>query len=171
MLIFLCIEVFMLTNKKDLSFGFCLFFAALALMFYIIPFAVMTPNNVAHAVLSPKFWPNAIAWMLLLLGGGMLIKAFLYREEREATTGIAIGKWLRLAVFAAFLAAFYLLLPELGMIWGGSLAYLIFSLLICRTEHRVAAVCVGLMLPIALYMFFYHIAGVDIPQSDFMRLP
>ncbi|MDO6564375.1 tripartite tricarboxylate transporter TctB family protein [Amphritea sp. 1_MG-2023] len=164
----------MLINIKELYLGFAIFISAILLMIFIIPFAVVTPNHVAHAVLSPSFWPNAIAWMLLLLGGGILIKTALYKENKEKVSSVfneEVFKWLRLALFASFLAVFYWLLPDLGMIWGSSVAYLIFSLLICRTQHRVAAVSVGLLLPLGLYVFFYHIAGVDIPQSDFVRLP
>lgn len=112
--------------------------------------------------------------MMLFLGMVMLLKSLLTpRLLRSSAIDKKADKktLLRVLVLILFFVIFYLLLPELGMIWGSSLAYILLSVFICKTQYRATAVVVGLVLPVALYAFFYHVAGVDIPQNEFMRLP
>jgi len=163
-----------LSNSKDFSIGLGVVCFSLALLFYIISATVVTPRSVTQAVLSPDFWPNIIAWMMLFLGMVMMLKSLLTpRLLRSNTIGKKVDKktLLRVLVLILFFVSFYQLLPELGMIWGSSLAYILLSVFICKTQYRATAVTVGLVLPVALYAFFYHVAGVDIPQNEFMRLP
>jgi len=44
-------------------------------------------------------------------------------------------------------------------------------LLLTKTSYRIAAVAVAILLPLALYAFFAHVAAVPIPQGLFVRLP
>jgi hypothetical protein len=159
--------------KRDwlVGFGVCLF--SISLIVYLIPQFVDSPRSVRSIVLSPVFWPSVIAWMMLLVGVGILVSQYFERGSAVLKSDYDEPKesYSRVFVFAAFLAGYYLLLPVLGMIWTSSLAYIIFSIFISGTEYRKTAVIVGVLLPMALYVFFYHVAGVNIPQNEFVRLP
>lgn len=127
--------------------------------------------------MSPSFWPTIIAWMMLAIGVGVLVSRYMERkhieEESEETSeeAISASQYFRLLLIFALFFGYYLLMPVLGMIWSSSLAFVIFAIFLSRTEYRKTAILVGLLLPVMLYAFFYHVAGVNIPQSDFMRLP
>lgn len=163
----------MVNIKRDWLVGLLVFVFSLSLLLYFIPQYVDSPRTVRDVVLSPVFWPTVIAWIMLVIGVGMLIVQYLERGNKVAEDEHEKQKesCTRLLMFSAFLAGYYLLLPVLGMIWTSSLAFIVFSIFISGTEYRKTAVSVGILLPLALYVFFYHVAGVNIPQSDFMRLP
>lgn len=163
----------MVNIKRDWLVGLLVFVFSLSLLLYFIPQYVDSPRTVRDVVLSPVFWPTVIAWIMLIIGVGMLIVQYLERGNKVAEDEHEKQKesCTRLLMFSAFLAGYYLLLPVLGMIWTSSLAFIVFSIFISGTEYRKTAVSVGILLPLALYVFFYHVAGVNIPQSDFMRLP
>ncbi|MEH6825298.1 MAG: tripartite tricarboxylate transporter TctB family protein [Motiliproteus sp.] len=163
----------MLAKRNEYSLGIGVVLFSMALILYIIPQLVVSPRNVANAVLAPDFWPNVIAWMMLAIGIGIVAQQFLNKDKsKKAAKGIPSRVYfIRLFKFMAFMAGYYALIPLLGMVWASSLAFIVFSIVIADSRYRVTAVIVGILLPLALYAFFYHGAGVDIPQSNYMRLP
>ena len=40
-----------------------------------------------------------------------------------------------------------------------------------RTKHMTIAIVSAVAVPLLLYVFFAHVAGVAIPQGNFVRLP
>lgn len=163
--------------KRDTLVGFLITIFSLLLIFYFIPNYIDSPAFVRKVVLSPVFWPTIIGWLMLIIGVGILISQYLNRNP-EVLTKIKASyddkpskSYGKLLVFVIFMIAYYLLIPVIGMVWSSCIAFIIFSIFISGTEHRKTAIIVGLILPLALYVFFYHVAGVNIPQSDLMRLP
>lgn len=163
----------MINIRRDGYIGVFAICLAMALLLYLIPEYVAKPQAVRNIVLSPVFWPTVIAWMMLLVGGGILASQYLDRnsEQEESSCPKTASVSVRVVMFFVFLAAYYLLIPVLGMVWSSSLAFIVFSIVICGTEYRKTAVIMGLLLPISLYVFFYHVAGVNIPQNELLRLP
>jgi hypothetical protein len=151
--------------------GVCALGLVLALL--AVPDGIVTPKNVRIAVLSPAFWPNILAWLLAMLGLVLAVRAA--HRPGAALAGPAgpprrKGGLARLAALAAGVVLFCLFATTLGLVWA---AVLLFAgtVLLTGTDHRVAAVMVILLLPLALYAFFAHVAGVPIPQGAFVRLP
>ena len=145
---------------------------SLFLIFIGIPKAVSSPSNVQNIVLAPTFWPYVLASFTGLVGLGLLLDG--WREssasafDEEAANDV--WRWLRLAGLAVIMIATMFALPTLGMVWTSMLVFLITALLY-RTRHpRTALVC-AVLIPLVLYMFFAHVAGVGIPQGNFLRLP
>lgn len=163
----------MINIKRDGWVGVFASLLALSLIFYLIPQYVDSPGSVRNIVLSPVFWPTIIAWLMLLIGGGILVAQYLDKGTAEPDDNYdeSRASYSRVVMFAVFLAGYYLLLPVLGMVWSSSLAFIVFSICISGTEYRKTALVMGVLLPVALYAFFYHVAGVSIPQNDFLRLP
>jgi putative tricarboxylic transport membrane protein len=159
-----------LHNSIWLGAGMLLF--ALFLIEFLIPTWVITPSNVRKLVLSPDFWPYIVAG-LLGLGGAILLLQYYFitrplqiPEEHDDVPG---GN-MRIALVAAIMAVYYILLPYLGMILASVLAYVAFIVVI-GLPRKVAAAIIAIVLPLLLYGFFDHLAGVPIPQPDFFRLP
>lgn len=163
--------------KRDTLVGFLITIFSLLLVFYFIPVFVDSPTSVRKIVLSPVFWPTIIGWLMFIIGVGILTSQYLNRNSKDLTESTTSyddkpsKSYGKLLMFAVFMVAYYLLIPAIGMVWSSCIAFIVFSIVISGTEHRKTAIIVGLLLPLALYVFFYHVAGVNIPQTDLLRLP
>ena len=61
-------------------------------------------------------------------------------------------------------------IPLFGMVWVSIAGFAMLSVLV-RTSHPVASAIVAILLPLVLYAFFAHVAGVAIPQGEYLTLP
>ena len=80
------------------------------------------------------------------------------------------GGYLRLALLGILGVLYVGSIGTLGMVWASVLAFIALAFLI-KTRHPVVALIAAVLVPLALYAFFAHVAGVAIPQGDFVRMP
>lgn len=145
---------------------------SLFLIFIGIPYGVSSPSNVSNIVLSPTFWPYALAGLTGLSGVGLLLAGSrvdhteIFDDEAKNDQ----HGWLRLAALAVIMVLTMFALPRLGMVWTSMLVFAITAFLFKTRHPRTAIVC-AILIPLALYLFFAHVAGVGIPQGNFVRLP
>ena len=159
----------MLTNSYFLTGAISL---GLSLFLFLvgIPFSITSPSGVTNIVLSPVFWPEVLAGILGLVGVALMLTAKSATEVKQTPEPGIKGGYRRLTVLAVLLGAYVMAIPKLGMVWSSMLAFVSLALLI-RTHHRIAAFVAAILVPLVLYVFFAHVAGVAIPQGDFVRLP
>ena len=162
-------------KSLHLRLGIFMSLFALFLVFYAIPTFVFAPSNVGKIVLSPLFWPYVLAGLSGLVGLGLLASAFkpgadVPFEDEETVHPEGAAPWLRLAGLAVIMGLTMLALPRLGMVWTAMVAFAACAFMF-RTRHPVAAVICAVVVPLLLYAFFAHVAGVAIPQGEFLRLP
>jgi hypothetical protein len=148
---------------------------ALFLIFYAIPSFVFAPSNVGNIILSPLFWPYVLAGLTVIVGLGLLANAVTSAndtpfEDEETVHPEGSAPWMRLGALAVIMVLVMVGLPRLGMVWTAMLAFAACAFLF-RTRHPVAAVVCAVIVPLLLYAFFAHVAGVAIPQGNFVRLP
>ncbi len=146
---------------------------SLLMIFWIIPVYVSSPSNVGNVILSPLFWPYTLAGLTGLTGLGLLAtRVLLPADDAPLNDPIddAPQAWLRLVVIAAIMLGAMLLMSRLGMVWTAMLCFAATAFLV-RTRHPKAAVVCAIVIPLALYAFFAHVAGVAIPQGEVIRLP
>lgn len=157
--------------QLQLGIGACA--ACLFLILYAIPYWISAPSNIRNIVLSPRFWPYAIAGLTGLVGLGMLF-ANRKTDDDDAPANDPIqdpgAGLIRLAGMAVLMAATFWLLPRIGMVWAAMLAFAALAFLV-RTRHPKTALICAVAVPLLLYGFFAHVAGVAIPQGDYVRLP
>ncbi|MCV3273060.1 tripartite tricarboxylate transporter TctB family protein [Roseobacter sinensis] len=163
----------MTERQVQMRLGIGALLAALFLGLYAIPAWVSSPSNVGNVVLSPLFWPYALAGLTGLTGFGLIFSGF--RSDRDGAPlgepdGEAGAAWVRLAAMAVIMGLTMLLLPRLGMVLTSMLVFVSTAFLV-RTRHRITAVVCAVLVPLVLYAFFAHVAGVAIPQGDVLRLP
>jgi hypothetical protein len=154
-----------------LGVGACV--AAAFMIFVAIPNFVSSPSNVNFIVLSPLFWPYVVSIGTALTGLGLMAMSYrLPADDAPANPPIDDPRaaWLRLAGMAAIMAVTMLIMSTLGMVWTAMLAFLATAFLV-RTRHPKTALVCAVVVPLVLYAFFAHVAGVAIPQGDFVRLP
>ncbi len=142
------------------------------LFLFLVPTWVITPQNVQILVLSPDFWPYIVAG-LLAIGGVLLLLQYAivhgkrgHDEERDEVA----GGWRRIGLVGLLMAVYYMILPYLGMVIGSVVAYMAFMAII-GLPRKLPSIIVAIVLPLLLYGFFNHMAGVPIPQADFLQLP
>lgn len=160
-------------RKIQLQLGVGAIVAAAFLLLVAIPTWVSSPSNVPNIILSPLFWPWALAGLTGLTGLGMILTAI--REPKSTEPEISDvddrpKAWSRLAGIAAVMALAMLLMPRIGMVWTSMMVFVATAYLV-HTSHPKTAVITAIVVPLVLYAFFAHVAGVAIPQGDFVRLP
>ncbi len=119
-----------------------------------------------------------LAGILALTGLGLLSVTLKRRPDDDGTAeqpphDLGTGgpaAYARLGLMALVMVATMYAIPRLGMVWTCALAFVATAFLI-RTRHPVAALVSALAVPLVLYAFFAHVAGIAIPQGDFVRLP
>ena len=156
--------------QQRLGIGACV--AALFLALVGIPTWVSSPSNVQNIVLSPTFWPYVLTALTGLSGLGLILAG------RHASTVVPEdgdlehdGKaWFRLAALAVIMVLTMFALPRLGMVWTAMVVFVATAFLF-RTRHPKTALICAVLIPLGLYLFFAHVAGVAIPQGNYVRLP
>ena len=145
--------------------------AAAIMLLYAIPNWVSAPSNIPNIVLSPLFWPNVLAGLTGLTGAGLLAFASQSSDEPAAPdTDSAGAAYLRLMLMALIMFGVMYGMPRHGMVWTCMLSF-IATAFVVRTSHPAAAAVSAVLVPLALYFFFAHVAGIAIPQGNFVRLP
>ena len=142
------------------------------LAFIAIPNWVSSPSNVRNIVLSPTFWPYILSGILALTGLGLLVTK--NRPDRsdpiDDDEGRGAAPWLRLVGLAVIMVLTMYALPRLGMVWTCMLAFAACAFMF-RTRYPVTALVCAVVIPLVLYAFFAHVAGVAVPQGEIVRLP
>lgn len=156
--------------QMRLGLGSCV--AALFLILIAIPGWVSSPSNVANIVLAPTFWPYILSALTGLSGLGLILASrsasdIVDPEDDVPSDG---SSWMRLAALAVIMVVTMFALPRLGMVWTTMIVFALTAFLF-RTRHPVTALVCAVVVPLALYAFFAHVAGVAIPQGNFVRLP
>ena len=147
--------------------------AAAFLLLVAIPTWVSSPSNVPNIILSPLFWPWALAGLTGIAGIGMILTAIREPKPTEPEISDIDDKpkaWGRLGGVAVVMVLAMLLMPRIGMVWTSMLVFVATAYLV-RTNHPKTALISAVLVPLVLYAFFAHVAGVAIPQGDFVRLP
>ena len=143
----------------------------LVIFFVLIPWGIDQPGNVEHAALAPDFWPQIIAVLMMALGALQALRPAPDDDDEDSREDS--GSWRHrapgLVVALGALFGFYVLIPSLGMVVPG--VGVIFALMVFGGERRwglAATVAAGV--PILLYAFFVHVAGIPIPLGVFETL-
>lgn len=157
----------------QIQLGFGAIVAALFLLFVGIPTWVSSPSNVPNIILSPIFWPNTLAVLTGIVGAGMVLTS--YRRPRpselhKSDVDNRAAAYGRLATVAVIMGMAMYFLPRLGLVWTAMLVFASLAFLV-RTGHPKTAMICAVLMPLVLYVFFAHVAGVAIPQGIFVRLP
>jgi hypothetical protein len=166
-------EEHMTERQLQLRLGIFAVLVSLFLIFHAIPGWVSSPSNVRNIVLSPLFWPNALAGFTALTGLGLVAAGLRASETGDALNPLSkdpTAAWIRLLVMAGIMVVTMFLLPRLGMVLTSMLVFVATAFLV-RTRHPKTAVVCAVIIPLLLYAFFAHVAGVAIPQGEVLRLP
>ena len=160
----------MLNNSYFIT-GLFSLILSLFLFFVAIPFGVTAPSNVTKVVLSPVFWPEVLSILLGITGIALMFAGRTTTDvESEDNEPATKGSYQRLLLLAVLMCAYIFAIPKLGLVWTSMIAFVALAVLI-KSSHPKTAVISAIVIPLILYLFFAHVAGMAIPQGDFLRLP
>ncbi|MEZ8006812.1 MAG: tripartite tricarboxylate transporter TctB family protein [Amylibacter sp.] len=143
------------------------------LLLIAIPFWVTSPSNVPNIILSPIFWPNTLAIITALTGIGLVLSGlslFSVKAPKSFNSEKNTRAFFRLSILGFIMGITILVMPSLGLVWTMMLVFSSSAFLVGTTYTKTAIIC-SIVLPLILYLFFAHVAGVAIPQGDYVRLP
>ena len=141
---------------------------------YTMVYGIIGMINFAHGDI---FMIGAFSGLIVIVGlgalgfgaaGVMIILALLAAMAIAGAYGWALERVAYRPLRGSFrLAA---LISAIGMVWASMLAFACLAFLM-KTRHPKAALAAAVATPLLLYAFFAHVAGVAVPQGDFIRLP
>lgn len=148
----------------------CVFAGILSL--YAIPTWVSAPSNVSRIVLSPTFWPYIITGLIGL--SGLYLLVFEHQSETHGdSTDVSenpVKSCLRLVLMAVLMALFLSVVETTGLVIGSMFLFVLVTY-IATQKLSTRVVVIGVILPLALYGFFAHVASVAVPQGEWIQLP
>ena len=152
-------------NKHFFS-GVFMLSVGLLLLLFLIPFGIDTPKKIRFAALSPTYYPHIVALILSVIG-----VAIIFKNRQPLTTKgtddldeIHPNAKMRIGGFLALLAVYSLSLEFLGFVLSGGLA-LAASLILAGERRAFIIMAISLLLPISLFLFFYKVAYVPVPNG------
>ena len=152
-------------NKHFFS-GVFMLVVGLLLLLLLIPFGIDTPKKIRYAALSPTYYPQIVALILSVIGAAIIFrnrKSFRVKEAEELDVAHPNAQ-IRIIIFLALLAAYALSLEFLGFVLSGALA-LATSLILAGERRAIFILAMSLLLPISLFLFFYKVAYVPVPNG------
>ena len=152
-------------NKHFFS-GVFMLAVGLLLLLFLIPFGIDTPKKIRFAALSPTYYPQIVALILSIIG-----VTIIFRNRQPLTTKgtddldeVHPNAKMRIGSFLVLLAVYSLSLEFLGFVLSGGLA-LAASLILAGERRAFIIMAISLLLPISLFLFFYKVAFVPVPNG------
>ena len=152
-------------NKHFFS-GVFMLSVGLLLLLFLIPYGIDTPKKIRFAALSPTYYPQIVALILSVIGVAIIFnnrQPFITKETDELDEVHPNAK-MRIGSFLLLLAVYSLSLEFLGFVLSGVLA-LLASLILAGERRAFIIIAMSLLLPISLFLFFYKVAYVPVPNG------
>ena len=152
-------------NKHFIS-GVFMLAVGLLLLLFLIPFGIDSPKKIRFAALSPTYFPQIVALILSVIGVAIIFKnrhPFITKETDELDEVHPNAK-MRIGGFLTLLAVYSFSLEFLGFVLSGVLA-LAASLILAGERRAFIIIVMSLLLPISLFLFFYKVAYVPVPNG------
>ena len=152
-------------NKHFFS-GVFMFAVGLLLLLFLIPFGIDTPKKIRFAALSPTYYPQIVALILSVIGVAIIFKIRqpLTIKGTDDLDEVHPNAKMRIGGFLALLTVYSLSLEFLGFVLSGVLA-LAASLILAGERRAFIIIAMSLLLPISLFLFFYKVAYVPVPNG------
>lgn len=153
-------------DTTDIVTGLVLLVLSLVLAFYLIPNYIGEPPILQNPMMSPRWLPNIVSWLmlalaLLLVAQGVLTKTVRDGDERK----LVKGPVRRFLVMIAGILVYVFFFEMLGAILSGVLATVLLFL-----AHPVRiwwAYGFAIALPAGVTLLFVNVMNVPLPLMPF----
>ena len=161
------------TRRRDFILGLVVLSLSLLVLFWLMPFAVKTPQTVPVLALSPVFWPRII--VIGLAGLGLLLMFGAMRGTASQSPSEMYDRApfdrsdFRVVAAICIMVGFAFLLERFGIVIPAML--LLFALVVLHDRRRlIGALGLSVLLVCGLYFFFRYVAGVAVPLGPLAGL-
>lgn len=169
-----------INRPKDLITAILFIALGSGTVFLLIPNGVIVPSSVQIPALSPDFWPYTIAWGVVVSSAFLLLEALLLKvpgdgsddEDSAAEAQYKLDTLpgtLRMVVLILALFLFYFALTHLGVVVS-SIVLIPTMMLYFGERNWKYILPLSLLIPVGLYLFFLHVAGIPMPLGLFEAL-
>ncbi|MFC6672822.1 tripartite tricarboxylate transporter TctB family protein [Marinobacterium aestuariivivens] len=157
--------------KSDLVVGLTVVALAITGLAWLIPAGITLPGSERSVLLSPAFWPKVLFWLLLAMGLTIILGAL--RSGRAAKSQNTDGllpltriSLLKGLVFIGGLFVYYWVIHWIGIVLASTLM-LIGAMCLGGQKQWLPMLLTAVLLPLAAYLFFVHVAKIPMPLGIF----
>lgn len=164
-------------KKYKMNLGFSLFviFFSILLITVVIPFQINVPDELKGSYLSPASAPMAYSSFLGIMGIIFLVSTVLEKRlqiSKDSETNISSDEdknenkkslLITLKLWLVFFI-FVILLQYIGILFS-SILFMSFITFYFGNNYRKLTIIISVVIPLAIYLFFYYVAEISLPQG------
>jgi len=156
----------LIKDSWDVVAGVILLGFALLLLFYLIPNYIGQPPIMQNPMMSPRWLPTIVGWLLLVFSLLMIVQGVLVADDAEDSgRRFERGAWLRFVLMVVALVVYAGLFEMLGAIISGILAT--FILLIAHPVRTLWVYGLAIVFPVGITLLFTEVMNVPLPMLPF----
>lgn len=151
-------------DPSDVVAGVILLGFSLALVFYLVPNYVNEPPILQNPMMSPRWLPGIVGWLILLFSILLILQGFLLdRSSEEDERNIEKGTTRRFILMVVALVIYVSLFESMGAVVTGILATLV--LFVAHPVRTWWVYSLAFVFPIAVSFIFVKVMNVPLPIS------
>lgn len=156
----------LIKDPWDVIAGVILLGFALLLLYLLIPNYVGQPPVMQSPMMSPRWLPNIVGWLLLIFSLLMIVQGVLVADDNEDTgRRFERGPWLRFVLMVSALVVYAGLFEMLGAIISGILAT--FMLFVAHPVRTLWVYGLAIVFPVGITLLFTEVMNVPLPLLPF----
>lgn len=156
----------LIKDPWDVVAGVMLLGFSLLLLFYLVPNYIGQPPIMQNPMMSPRWLPNIVGWLLLVFSVLMIIQGVLIADDAEDSgRRFERGPLLRFSLMALSLVVYAGLFEMLGAVISGILATLI--LFIAHPVRTWWVYGLAIVFPAGVTLLFTGVMNVPLPMWPF----
>lgn len=153
-------------DTLDVITGIVLLVVSLVLVLYLVPNYIGEPSILQNPMMSPRWLPNIVSWLMLAFSVLLIIQGVLVASDAENDERKIIkGPYRRFVIMLMALLIYVFLFESLGAILTGILATVLMFL-----AHPVRtwwAYGFAIAFPVGVTLLFVNVMNVPLPLMPF----
>lgn len=149
-------------DTNDLISGIVLLGLAIVLVFYLVPNYINEPPILQNPMMSPRWLPTIIGWLILLFSILLILQAFILEgKNEEDERAIEKGSTRRFVLMVLSLVIYVALFEAMGAVFCGILATLV--LFVAHPVRTWWVYSLAFLFPIVVALLFVEVMNVPLP--------
>lgn len=149
-------------DTSDLITGIVLLGFAMVLVFYLVPNYINEPPILQNPMMSPRWLPTIIGWLILLFSVLLILQACIVEQRAEEDErAIEKGSTRRFVLMVLSLVIYVALFEAMGAVFCGILATLV--LFVAHPVRTWWVYSLAFLFPIVVTLLFVEVMNVPLP--------
>lgn len=149
-------------DTSDLITGIVLLGFAIVLVFYLVPNYINEPPILQNPMMSPRWLPTIIGWLILLFSILLILQACIVEQRTEEDErAIEKGSTRRFVLMVLSLVIYVALFEAMGAVFCGILATLV--LFVAHPVRTWWVYSLAFLFPIIVTLLFVEVMNVPLP--------